>query len=204
VLVDSEAPGVAHGVDVSQKGQAGPTTAQSARAQARSITDRTFRQRAAAAYAQGAAAHPQPSRDRPRRFRIQAAPLANQTASQSVQHPAIIWIHARMPTTPVAAYLGGREITDTEEVTGSNPVSPTSTKLPLLAETQQSVAFSFGLVPDLCQIAERKDSANQRPQSVLEHRPGPRRTPNHPRSPPDAQNYRPFRRRPERLRPLEG
>jgi hypothetical protein len=49
---------------------------------------------------------------------------ASQTASQSVQHPAIIWVHPWTSFTPSAAMSGVSEITDTEEVTGSNPVSP--------------------------------------------------------------------------------
>jgi hypothetical protein len=51
---------------------------------------------------------------------------ASQTASQSVRRPAIIWVHARTSFTPANALSGVAEITDTEEVTGSNPVSPTS------------------------------------------------------------------------------
>ncbi len=39
--------------------------------------------------------------------------------------PAIIWGHPRTLLTATAALLGVPEITDTEEVTGSNPVSPT-------------------------------------------------------------------------------
>jgi hypothetical protein len=51
---------------------------------------------------------------------------ASQIASQSVRHPAIIRVHARISFTPANALSGVPEITDTEEVTGSNPVSPTS------------------------------------------------------------------------------
>jgi hypothetical protein len=43
-----------------------------------------------------------------------------------VQHPVSIWVHPRTSLTPAAALLCVAEITDTEEVTGSNPVSPTS------------------------------------------------------------------------------
>jgi hypothetical protein len=50
---------------------------------------------------------------------------ASQTASQSVQHPGIICVHPRTSLMPAAALSCVREITDTEEVTGSNPVSPT-------------------------------------------------------------------------------
>ena len=50
---------------------------------------------------------------------------ASQIASQSVQHPAVSWVHPRTSLTPTAALSGVPEITDTEEVTGSNPVSPT-------------------------------------------------------------------------------
>jgi hypothetical protein len=56
----------------------------------------------------------------------QAAHTASQTASQSVQLPAIIWVQPRTSLTPAAALPCVPEITDTEEVTGSNPVSPTS------------------------------------------------------------------------------
>jgi hypothetical protein len=56
----------------------------------------------------------------------QAARPASHIASQSLQHPAIIGVHLRTPFTPAAALSGVPEITDTEEVTGSNPVSPTS------------------------------------------------------------------------------
>jgi hypothetical protein len=54
---------------------------------------------------------------------------ASQTASQSVQHPAIIWVHLRTSLAPAGALSGVSEITDTEEVTGSNPVSPTKKAL---------------------------------------------------------------------------
>jgi hypothetical protein len=50
---------------------------------------------------------------------------ASQTASQSMRQPAIIWGHQRTLLTAAAALPGAPEITDTEEVTGSNPVSPT-------------------------------------------------------------------------------
>jgi hypothetical protein len=57
---------------------------------------------------------------------FQAARLASQTASQSVQHPAIVCVHLLTWRPPAAALSCVPEITDTEEVTGSNPVSPTS------------------------------------------------------------------------------
>jgi hypothetical protein len=57
---------------------------------------------------------------------IQARRPASQTANQSIRHPAIIWVHARTSFTPANALSAVPEITDTEEVTGSNPVSPTS------------------------------------------------------------------------------
>jgi hypothetical protein len=60
---------------------------------------------------------------------LQAAP-ANQTASQSVQHSAIISAHPRSSFTLTAAVSCVPEITDTEEATGSNPVSPTTYKRP--------------------------------------------------------------------------
>ena len=56
----------------------------------------------------------------------QAARSANQTASQSVQFPTIIRVYPRTSLTPASAFSGVPQITDTEEVTGSNPVSPTS------------------------------------------------------------------------------
>jgi hypothetical protein len=56
-------------------------------------------------------------------------PHASQTASQSVRRPAIIWVHPRTSLTRTAALSGVPEITDTEEATGSNPVSPTVTPL---------------------------------------------------------------------------
>ena len=55
-----------------------------------------------------------------------SSPPASQTASQSVRHPAIIRVHAWISFTPANALSGVPEITDTEEVTGSNPVSPIS------------------------------------------------------------------------------
>jgi hypothetical protein len=59
--------------------------------------------------------------------RTGAAPRpANQTASQPVQHPAIVWVRPQTSLTATAALSGVPEITDTEEITGSNPVSPTS------------------------------------------------------------------------------
>ena len=51
---------------------------------------------------------------------------ASHIASRSLPHPAIIGVHPRPPFTAAAALSGVPEITDTEEVTGSNPVSPTS------------------------------------------------------------------------------
>ena len=51
---------------------------------------------------------------------------ANPTASQSVRRLAIMWVHPRTSGTPTDALPWVPEITDTEEVTGSNPVSPTS------------------------------------------------------------------------------
>jgi hypothetical protein len=51
---------------------------------------------------------------------------ASQTAGQSVYHPAIVCVHLRTWRPPAAALLCVPKITDTEEVTGSNPVSPTS------------------------------------------------------------------------------
>src|SRR5215213_6522450 len=47
---------------------------------------------------------------------IQAGCRANQTASQSVQHRAIIRVLPRTSSTPTAALSWLREITDTEEV----------------------------------------------------------------------------------------
>jgi hypothetical protein len=44
----------------------------------------------------------------------------------------------------------------TEEVTGSNPVSPTNTFRPLTSGNATSGAFSFGSLPDTCQIAEAR------------------------------------------------
>jgi hypothetical protein len=59
--------------------------------------------------------------------RTAAAPRpANQTASQPVQHTAIVWVRPQTSLTATAALSGVPEITDTEEVTGTNPVSPTS------------------------------------------------------------------------------
>jgi hypothetical protein len=51
---------------------------------------------------------------------------ASQTASQSVRRRAIIWVHPRTSLTRTATSSCAKEITDTKEVTGSNPVSPTS------------------------------------------------------------------------------
>ena len=60
------------------------------------------------------------------RSRPSCSAQASQTASQSVRRPAIIWVHPRTSLTPTAAFSCAPKITDTEEVTGSNPVSPTS------------------------------------------------------------------------------
>jgi hypothetical protein len=60
---------------------------------------------------------------------FQAARPASQSASQSDRRPAIIWGHPRTTFTPAAPVSGVSEITDTEEVTGSNPVSPTKKAL---------------------------------------------------------------------------
>jgi len=56
---------------------------------------------------------------------IQAARCANQTASQSVQHPGVVWAHPRTSFTPTAALLCLREITDTEGVIASINVTDT-------------------------------------------------------------------------------
>jgi hypothetical protein len=56
----------------------------------------------------------------------QAAIPASQTASQPVQRSAIIGIQPRTSFALADTLSCVPEITDTEEVTGSNPVSPTS------------------------------------------------------------------------------
>jgi hypothetical protein len=71
----------------------------------------------------------------------QAARPASHIASQSLQHPAIIGVHLRTPFTPAAALSGVPEITNTEEVIGSNPVSPTSTDRPLTSRNTAVSAF---------------------------------------------------------------
>jgi hypothetical protein len=43
-----------------------------------------------------------------------------------MRQPAIIWGHPRTMLKATAPLSGVSEITDTEEVTGSNPISPTS------------------------------------------------------------------------------
>jgi hypothetical protein len=60
-----------------------------------------------------------------------------------MRQPAIIWRHPRTLLTATAALPAVSEITDTEEVTGSNPVSPTSNlpSQPLLLR-----AFGAGMV----------------------------------------------------------
>ena len=63
---------------------------------------------------------------RQRRLFPSCSAHANLTASQSVRHPAVIWVRPRISLTPAAALSCAPEIIDTEEVTGSNPVSPTS------------------------------------------------------------------------------
>ena len=71
----------------------------------------------------------QAAHTRPRRRRFASNLLArpcSQTASQSMRQPAIIWGHPRTMLTATAPLSGVSEITDTEEVTGSNPVSPSS------------------------------------------------------------------------------
>jgi hypothetical protein len=57
----------------------------------------------------------------------------------------------------------------TEEVTGSNPVSPTRSDKPLTSRNAAVRGFSFGLLPDTCQIAERPQNVSGLVESAGRH-----------------------------------
>jgi hypothetical protein len=68
---------------------------------------------------------------------------ANQTASQLVQHPAIVWVRPQTSLTATVALSGVPEITETEEVTGSNPVLLTS----IISRRGRALRQSPGQIP---------------------------------------------------------
>ena len=89
---------------------------------------------------------------------VVAAP-AYQTAYQSVRPGPITQVLRRTLATLCAAVQRGRILADTEEVTGSNPVSPTMKALvsdPFAALTPRLALGSVDLSPDCRPIAWRR------------------------------------------------